>query len=232
MDKLPRMAERWARAWFGATAVVVLIAMIIEVYVTVTYKGGYFTTPATRVLNMPFYFTIESNLLVGVTTLLLARRLHRPSPVFQVFRLAAIVGIIITALVYHTVLAGLVHPTGWWFAGDELVHTVVPVLAITGWLLFGPRTPTPWRAALLMLLYPAFFLVTTLIRGALVGWYPYPFVDVAKLGYPKVLVNAVVLAVLFLAVAAGVTAVDRWSARRRTAALDVNAAEDRQLQSR
>jgi hypothetical protein len=217
---LPAMAKRWARVWFGSTALVVLVAMVMEVIVTVTFKGGPFTSVGDRVFNMVFYFTIESNLLVGVTSLLLAIRLDRPSVTFRVFRLAAIVGITITALVYHAVLAQLVHPTGLWFVADQFVHTIVPFLAITGWLVFGPRAHTSWPVTLLMLLYPAFYLVITLIRGPLVNWYPYPFVDAAKLGYLHVLFNSVGLAVLFLAFAGGATLLDRWLVRRGRARLD------------
>ncbi|MBK6825986.1 MAG: Pr6Pr family membrane protein [Chitinophagaceae bacterium] len=44
------------------------------------------------------------------------------------------------------------------------------------------------------LVFPAFYLTYTLIRGALVNWYPYPFVDAGNLGYVKVALNS--LAVL------------------------------------
>jgi hypothetical protein len=49
----------------------------------------------------------------------------------------------------------------------------------------------------------------TLIRGAVIGWYPYPFIDVAKIGYVRAIVSAVWVAVLFLGVAAGATVIDR-----------------------
>jgi hypothetical protein len=36
------------------------------------------------------------------------------------------------------------------------------------------------------------------VRGASEDWYPYPFVDVARHGYERVLVNAVIFFVCFL----------------------------------
>jgi hypothetical protein len=101
----------------------------------------------------------------------------------------------------------------WALVADNLLHTVVPVMAVVGWLMFGPRGRTSSRIARLSALFPIAWLVFTLIRGELVGFYPYPFVDVATLGYGRVLVNCVWVAVLYLGVAFGYTALDRWLSR-------------------
>jgi hypothetical protein len=207
---------RWARYWFGATALVVAVAIAIDMTVSAAgYRYGPFATPESRVVNMFSYFTIQSNLLVGVTAVLLARQPDRGSPVFRVFRLAGVVGIVITALVYHVVLAPLYHPTGWSFVADELLHTAVPVLAVAGWLLFGPRAHASWPGVLASLVYPAGYLVLTLVRGAAINWYPYPFLDVSHLGYAGALRNAALVAALFIAVGAGAVGLDRWLARPR-----------------
>ena len=39
-----------------------------------------------------------------------------------------------------------------------------------------------------------------LIRGALIGTYPYPFIDVATIGYQRALLNAFGLQLAFIAV--------------------------------
>jgi hypothetical protein len=84
-----------------------------------------------------------------------------------------------------------------------------PVLGVGGWLLFGPRGQISWRVALLALVFPFAWLVFTLVRGPMVDFYPYPFLDVARLGYPTTLLNAMTVLVLLLLLAAGVTAGDR-----------------------
>ena len=49
-----------------------------------------------------------------------------------------------------------------------------------------------------------------LIRGPLnADWYPYPFADVKTLGYLKVAINGVWIALLVVALGAGATALDR-----------------------
>ena len=62
-------------------------------------------------------------------------------------------------------------------------------------------------------MFPVAWCIFTLIRGEIVGWYPYPFIDVDVLGYGKVLVNCVWIAVLYLGVAAALTTFDGWLAR-------------------
>ncbi|MDQ6899553.1 MAG: Pr6Pr family membrane protein, partial [Candidatus Dormibacteraeota bacterium] len=59
------------------------------------------------------------------------------------------------------------------------------------------------------LLFPALWIAFTLIRGALINFYPYPFIDVDALGYGRVIFNAFWVLLLLLAVAAGAYALDR-----------------------
>src|SRR4051794_18618936 len=162
-------AERWARIWFALTAAIGIAALVTEFVMSATYTANpVFTTPAGRVINELFYFTILSNVLVAVTTLLLAIPLDRPSRAFRGFRLSALTGIVITAVVYHAILASLSHLGGMWLVTNHAMHTVVPIMAIAGWLAFGPRGLTGWRTALLSLLFPGFYLVVTLVRGPII----------------------------------------------------------------
>src|SRR5262245_33773272 len=106
------MLERCARLWFATTAAAATVGLLIEVYVSATVDGGYFTSPGSRLFNLLFYFTIQSNVIVAVTTLLLAVRLDRTSAVFRYFRLAGVIGITITGIVYRAVLADNAHFVG------------------------------------------------------------------------------------------------------------------------
>ena len=75
-------------------------------------------------------------------------------------------------------------------------------MMILGWFAFGPRPRITRATALGSLLFPLLWLIYTLIRGAIWKWYPYPFLDVATHGYPRVTVNAVVVTLVLGAVAA------------------------------
>ena len=129
---------------------------------------------------------------------------------FSVFRLIGLVGITVTFVVFHVALSHLLGLETWAEAANQLLHTVVPVLAIAGWVAFGPRRLTSARVARLSVLFPVFYMTFTLIRGPLNSdWYPYPFADVKTLGYLKVIINGFWIALLFVALAAGATALDR-----------------------
>ncbi|MHB1615373.1 MAG: Pr6Pr family membrane protein [Actinomycetes bacterium] len=203
------MPTRWARPWFAATAACVATGVIISVFTAVNNTNGYFQSGVARGFNTFAFFTVLSNLLVGVAAVALAARPDRSSSAFAVLRLTGVVAIIVTGVVYHVALARLADLESWDLVGDQLVHTVVPVLAVVGWLAFGPRGLTSAQVARWSLVFPVGWLVFTLIRGAAVGFYPYPFVDVSHLGYFKVLVNCVWVSLLYFALAGGATAVDR-----------------------
>jgi hypothetical protein len=87
---------------------------------------------------------------------------------------------------------------------------VVPILAVATWLIHGPRGCATRRTMWLSLLFPVGWFAFTLIRGPIADFYPYPFIDVARLGYARVLLNAVWVGVLYLGVAAGAVALDGW----------------------
>lgn len=190
-----------AQACFAATAVAVAAGVVIQVVVAATADPGQFDSAWARVLNVFCYFTTLSNVIVGVTCAALALRPTRTGPVFTPARLTGVVAITITGVVYHLVLAQDADLHGWAVVSDALLHTVVPLLCVGGWLAFGPRAGTTGRAMAWTLAFPAAWTAATLVRGALTGFYPYPFIDVDRHGYGRVALNLAVITVLFLAVA-------------------------------
>ena len=58
-------------------------------------------------------------------------------------------------------------------------------------------------------------MVWTLLRGAWLGAYPYPFVDVSVIGYPSMLLNSVGIGVLFALFGLVIVAIDRILPSRR-----------------
>ncbi len=197
------------RVWCAVNALVVVVALAIQIPITAAAAGGEFDTPAARVANLFTFFTVLTNVLVAGTSTALAVAPHSRSRLLAVLRLDAVLGIAVTAAVYHGVLAGLVERRGAEEVANQLFHTASPALALLGWALFGPRGLVDRRVVALSLVYPVVWLVLTLARGALIGWYPYPFVDVAALGYPQVALNCLLVTLLFLVLAAAALRLDR-----------------------
>ena len=94
---------------------------------------------------------------------------------------------------------------------DFVVHKLMPVVLVADWLIDPPRHRLPRWTVLAWLLYPVAWIAYTLARGEIVDWYPYPFVDVSRLGYDGVLVRPVGL---FVGIAAAGAAF-LWLGNRR-----------------
>jgi hypothetical protein len=211
------MDQRWARPWFATTAGFVAAGIIIQLFVTANSPDSFGGSTLNRALNIFAFFTIQANLLVGATCLLLALRLDRSSTVFAGFRMAGLIGITVTFIVFHVALSRLLDLDTWAQTANQFQHTVVPIMTVVGWLAFGPRDLTSRRITLLTILFPLLYIIFTMIRGPLASdWYPYPFVDVQALGYLRVAINGVWIAVLFIATAAGATALDQRLSRSAT----------------
>jgi hypothetical protein len=63
-----------------------------------------------------------------------------------------------------------------------VLHRVIPVVMVADWLIDPPRAALELRRALIWLVYPLLFAAYSLMRGPIVGWYPYPFLDPAQVG--------------------------------------------------
>ena len=117
--------------------------------------------------------------------------------------LAALFGITVTGVVYGTVLAKVHEPHGWKETfSNALLHYVVPIAMVLGWLLFGPRRRIVGTTILKALIWPLAYFCYILLFGAITHWYPYPFLNVAGKGYLTVIVNGVGVTAVFAAVAA------------------------------
>lgn len=187
----------------------VAVGLVVQLVSTAGLEEARFAALHSRLFNVFCFFTVQANVLVGVTCLLLALRLERRSQTFRVVRLMAVLGITVTFVVFHLALRQLQELSGSAAVADFLLHTASPVMCVAGWLLFGPRGWVTWRVASMSLLFPVGWLVFTLLRGPVVDFYPYPFLDVAEHGYPTVLVSCVVVAALFVGLAALLHVTDR-----------------------
>ena len=206
------------RVLFAVTALAVAVGIVVQLFVTAGSTDGYFPDNPDRVFNVFAYFTIQSNLLLGGTCLLLAVDPERwQTMLFRTLRLNGVLCIAVTGIVYHLVLAGSDHLSGAGAFANLVVHSITPLLGVLGWLFFGPRGQTDRRVVGWSIVYPLLWLAFTLIRGEGTGFYPYPFVDVSEHGYGTVLLNCLFVALLFLALAFGAALLDRRIGSKTTA---------------
>lgn len=204
-----RPPASWSRVWHAVLALVVLASLVAQVALVVAGGGdansgeaGTEVPVSTRLVRLFSFFTVQSNLLVLAAAVPLVLDPVRDGRFWRVLRLDGLLGIVVTGAVFGAVLAPLVHHAGvgWWINAG--FHYVSPAMALLGWLLFGPRPRIDGRTLAWAFAWPVGWVVYTFVRGAVVGWYPYPFLDVEAVGYATALRNTgfvVVLAVLLLA---------------------------------
>ena len=170
------------------------------------------------------YFTILTNALVALALTAAAR-----GPRGMVSRFftrpgvhtAIAMSIVIVAAIYNLMLRQLWQPHGWQIVADNILHVLMPALFLLYWWLAVPKVTLRWPQVMVWQLYPAAYFAYVLLRGAVNHWYPYPFLDVTKLGYLRVLIDACVVLLVFIVVALLLVALGRWQVRRsgKTAAL-------------
>jgi len=207
------------RYWHVATLLVAVFALVLQLYLVATGdnildSSAVTTARPEQVRRFFCYFTIQSNVLVAVSTFLIVRG-RIESQVFRVVRLASLVGITVTGVVAAIALPPSPSYTTGSLICDRLLHIVVPVLTFVGWAVFGPRGKVTREDLLPALIWPVLWLVATLALGPLVDWYPYPFLDVGSIGLGRTLLNCAVIALLFLALAALALWADRRLSRDR-----------------
>ncbi|MGY1887175.1 Pr6Pr family membrane protein [Blastococcus sp. SYSU DS0753] len=216
----PTSSRAVARTWWGALAVVVAVSIATQFVLQVADPAGPALGVLERIVRFFSYFTVQSNLLVLAATLPLVWDPGYDGRLWGVVRLASLLGITITGLVYAVVLAPLHDPRGidaWTNAGD---HYVAPVMTVLGWLLFGPRPRIDGGVVARALLWPVAWIGWILAQGVVTGWYPYDFMDAAELGYAVALRNLVVVVLLALAFLLLYRLVDRRLAATPGTAVD------------
>jgi len=196
-------------AIIGWTAVSLQLHLILQNRVA--------SVPETVIRFFSFY-TILTNILVALCfTILLTGTTSRAGHFFgQSKNLTAIaVYIGMVGIVYNLILRFLWKPQGLQRVVDELLHVVTPLLFISYWLLIVSKQTLNWKDVFPWLVYPLVYVVVILVRGAVSGFYPYPFINVGKLGYPRVLFNSLGLFLLFLIFSLFLVALAKWMNRKK-----------------
>jgi len=201
--------------WLGL--VVGIVALVLQFAISMqAYRAAGRDVPGA--LGMFFsYYTILANIalvLVYLSELVPWRWL-------ELFRKLDITGMMVANMVLvmtfvHFFLRGLFPFTGLFLICDTLLHYVTPILYLVWWIVAVRHGPLVIRRVPIMLLPTFAYFLYVIARGAWVHEYPYPVLNVARLGYGHVLLNAVYLTAGLGALMLVVIAVDELLARRKS----------------
>jgi hypothetical protein len=195
------LVAKMAFAFLGFSALTTEVATLVARH---RFEAGNFFS----------YFTVEANTLAVLSLVLgsFALATGRSTGGLDFFRGAVTLYMTTTILVFIVLLSG--------YSSDELtavpwdntvLHYIAPIVVIVDWLILGPRKEIGFRRGAIWLAFPLAYLAYSLIRGPIVGWYPYPFMDPAHHGYLGVAVTSVVIAVILAAITWAIATLPRWT---------------------
>ncbi|MBD9463386.1 Pr6Pr family membrane protein [Pseudomonas sp. Pdm06] len=217
IDRGPRLTLR--QRFVSVTALLAWSGLSIQLYLILLGRWELGASLLGGLVSFFSFFTVLTNLWVAVV--LTWELTPRPAPARRWFlqpsvRSGVAVSIALVSLAYNLLLRHLWQPEGWQFVADELLHDVVPLLYIAYWWRWVPKGSLRLGHIGLWMIYPLVYFAYVLLRGDLLAAYPYPFIDVANLGYPQVFINAGGILAGFVGIALGVVGLGRWTGLKET----------------
>lgn len=141
------------------------------------------------------------------------------------FRHEAVIGFAVPALllvmtVAAFILRGAGLPSDVFRIAEVGMHYVAPPIFFAWWTLFVGHGALSLTVIPAWLLAPVIYLLAIFARGAIVTVYPYPFLDLDRLGVWLVGRNLVIIALVFIVFCVLTIVVDKWMGALKRAAPD------------
>jgi hypothetical protein len=202
------------RALFGALRVLAAAAIVTAIVGQFAQSWSMVPNRLAFIVNFFSYFTILSNALTAIVLLVGAwyAFTRRSDPYwYNLVRACAVTYMATTLVVYNLLLREVsldqATTVPW---SNEIMHVWAPLYLIVDWVLAPGRRHVEWRRLWTIAIFPIAWAVYSLIRGALVGWYPYPFMNPGQpAGYGGVAVYIIAIAAFILLVGAGIIVLSR-----------------------
>lgn len=202
------------RVLFGVLRLLAAAAVIVAIVGQFAVSWSMVPDRGAFVVNFFSFFTILSNALTALLMLVGAwiAFTRRDDPGwFNLVRACAVTYMATTFVVYNLLLREIsldqATTVPW---SNEILHVWAPLYVVLDWVLAPGRHPIPWARLWTIVVFPLAWVVYTLIRGPIVGWYPYPFLNPAQeAGYGGVAVYVIAIASFILLVGAGILALSR-----------------------
>ncbi|MFM9904555.1 MAG: Pr6Pr family membrane protein [Pyrinomonadaceae bacterium] len=184
--------NRNARIAFALIAVVGWAALLTQLCIVILYPTPENPEIGARVMRFVSFFTVWGNTAVTVASTFIA--INSENRLGRFFGLDATLAavatyIAIVAVIYSLLLRKPWDPTTIRGLLDTTFHDLIPAAYVLCWLISAPKARLRWLDPIYWLVFPGLFITYTLIRGAVIGWYPYYFANVTLLGYPTALRN-------------------------------------------
>ncbi|MBC7460108.1 MAG: Pr6Pr family membrane protein [Thermoleophilia bacterium] len=170
---------------------------------------------AAKAANFFSFFTIETNVLVVAVLIwgAVRRRDAATSARYEPARGAATLFILLVGVAFARLLADVSRDLGLtlpWV--NRVVHYISPALLALDYLLVAPTSRLRWRSAFAWLAFPLAYLIFTFVRGGIIDWYPYPFLDHRLVGWSGVARHSIGIAMGVIVAAPAIIAIGNHAA--------------------
>jgi hypothetical protein len=180
-------------------------ALLLQLAISLQLAASRGQGPALGLLVYLGFFTVVANLLVALSlSVLLAAPRSGAGRVAASPHVATALatGILFVGVAYHVLLGALFDVDGLHRIAHLWLHYVTPAVYLAFWFLFVPKGGLRLGHVPRWTLYPLAYGLYVLVRGELTGLYPYPFVDVGRLGYARVALHTAMILGTFMGLAA------------------------------
>lgn len=164
-------------------AILLLSAVIIRFFTYFVLSPAYRINPIFW-WNYFSYFTVMTNIIIGVFFLYIFINKNKVNYYKKtVIRHMLLIYIFITALVYMTVLLPLIKFNNFYeIYADMIMHPLAFILYLADYIIDYPKEKLKHGFIIIVVVYPLFYAIYSIIRGIFIKWYPYFFLDPVKLG--------------------------------------------------
>jgi len=169
------------------------VARLLLASLGITSLIGYFIytlgVQSFSMSNFFAYFTVQSAIaavLVLLTAAVIALRRPEDPAWLDMARAMITTYVLVSGVVYALIVvqASSAHYAIGVPWSSQLLHFWIPSLALLDWIVDPFKARVPWRYLGWVIVFPIIWLVFTLVRGPIVGWYPYFFLDSRQVSGP------------------------------------------------
>lgn len=192
------------RRSFGLGRVLLALAGLVGLIANFDYVLGFKTFGAHNFFS---YFTVQSAIAAVVMLIIgaiIAFRRPEDPPWLDALRTLVTTYIIVSGVVFAIMVVqsstrAYRIDVPW---SDQLLHFWIPACALVDWLFDPHKTRVSWRLLGWVLVYPVVWGIFTFIRGSIVGWYPYFFLDSSQVAFGETVVYCLICLVIIMGITA------------------------------
>ena len=168
------------------------------------------------------YFTIQTSLIAVVTLSVsgwFAWTGRKETRVLNIVRLSTVTFTVVVTLVYNLLLRGLADDPKdggyvWPVLPNEILHVWAAIFMLIDWMLSSRRINLRIRTIFWVLVFPLAWLIYSVVRGLIVNWWPYWFINPNEpAGITGMLTYIVAIMLFLLTVAIALLGLQRITVR-------------------